>query len=267
MPVFGSEPKNLGGLIQWLVVICFLSVAPFSQSQQAAAIILDNGWASPMHGGTTSMKELGSLLSVFARPSPNLDAAPDIELYRGVTYLMPLAEAKTKLNLTSSIVPKNKVITAGFPKDSLFHHCFDGIFEGVYNKLYLVTDKADQVVAIQLVSESPRRDQAEPVFEAPDWSMFNFINNRRKATTKLWVYHDVYFLKTGTWRQYKATSTINQPTGNETILRIDSVLMDPALSRNGYRTQDWKFLETSRLYLPKPLMELILHYISVTGAR
>lgn len=250
---------------------CLLLLSSFtvcSVAQDTTGLALDNGWASPMHGGSAAMKELASLLSPFARPSPNVAPAPEVEIYQGVTYLMPFVEAKQKLGLKQTMVPKNKVITAGFPKDSLFHYAFDGIFDGGFNKLYLVTDKADQVVAVQLVCESPRRDMVRDIHTAPDWSMYNFINNRRKATTRLWVDHQTHFLRTGSWRQYRKVSGYSHPEGKETVIRIDSVLMDPD-SPNGtnYRGQEWKLLEVSQLYLPKPLMELMMHYIGTTGQR
>lgn len=236
----------------------------------ASTLSLDNGWLGPVNGGSTATKELGSLLSSLASPSATLTAADDVEIFQGVTYLMPLAEAKTKLGLTQNIVPKNKIITGGFPKDSCSYHAFDGIFEGGYNKLYLVTDKADQVLAVQLVSESPRRDMAERVFSATDWSYYNFITNRRKATTKIWVRHEVYFLSTfgnkTVWRR-RQDSSFGQLNGNERVFRIDTVLYDPDMDRYGVRGKDQRFLEVSRLYVPKPFVELILHCISQGGSR
>lgn len=250
-----------------MIVVFTFQASAFAQSP-SSGLVLDNGWASPMHGGIAAMKELGSLLSPFARPSPNVAPAPDIEIYQGVTYLMPYAEAKQKLGLTQNIVPKNKVITAGFPKDSLFHYAFDGIFDGGFNKLYIVTDKADQVVAVQLVCESPRRDMLRDIYTAPDWSMYNFINNRRKATTRLWVDHQTHFMRSGSWRQYRKVSGYAHPEGKETVIRIDSALMDPdSLKGSNHRGQEWKLLEVSQLYLPKPLMELMLHTISTTSQR
>lgn len=72
------------------------------------------------------MEDLGALLSPFAQPSNDTSQAPNTESYQGVTYLMPYAEARDKLNLIQKVVAKNKVGCPGFPKDSFFHYAFDG---------------------------------------------------------------------------------------------------------------------------------------------
>lgn len=237
----------------------------------AGTLSLDNGWLGPVNGGSTATKELGALLSPLASPSANTSSADGLEIFQGVTYLMPLGEAKTKLNLTQNIVPKNKIVTGGFPKDSCFYHAFDGIYEGGYNKLYLITDKAEQVLAVQLVAESPRRDMAERFSSPTDWSYYNFITNRRKATTKTWVRHETYFPTAfggkAVWRKFQSNSSFGQLAGNETVLRIDTVLFDPDLDRYGMKGTDQRFLEVSRIYLPKPFIELMLHCVTQAGTR
>ena len=211
------------------------------------------------------MKDLGAILSPFAKPSINLSAVPGLEIYEGVTYLMPYEQAKKALNLNQRVVPKNKVNCPGFPKDSFFHYAFDGTFEGHFNKLYIVTDKADQVVAIQFVAESPKRENVEAPNDPTDAHTYNFINYRGKGTKRLWVEHIAYFQdKKGNWRRYRnpSRSSYDQPEGPVDILRIDSLLMDPDASSSGFRRNNWKPLEAVRLYLPKPMMELILQCVN-----
>ncbi len=232
---------------------------------QQGGISLDRGWLTPLQGGSATMKDLGSLLSTFAKPNENTGPSPDIKIYEGVTYLMPLDEAKKTLNLTQKIVPKNMVNCPGFPKDSFFHYAFDGIFDGHFDKLFIVTDRGDQVVAIQLVSESPKSDQIDAPYKATDWHTYNFINYRTKATKRLWIDHKPYFEDKNGWQEYSATSTYRQPKEEVKVLRIDSLLMDPDMSSSGSRGSKWKPLEAVRLYLPKPMMELILHCIRATA--
>ncbi len=66
-----------------------------------------------------------------------------------------------KLGLQSAIKSKNAVVCPGFPSDSFSSSTFDGRFDGEYNRLYLVTDCADQVASIRLVCENPTRSGSE----------------------------------------------------------------------------------------------------------
>jgi hypothetical protein len=227
--------------------------------------VLDRLWLTPIQGGSATIKDLGALLSPFASAVANTAAAPNLKIYRGVTYLMPYLEAKRLLNLEQKVVPKNKVICPGFPRDSFFHYSFSGNYEGHYNQLYIVTDKADQVVAIQLVSESPKVDQVESPSKPTDWHTYNFVNSRTKGTKRLWIDHKPWFEDKKGWHEYSATNAYRQPKGELELLRIDTVLLDPDLTTYGNRGQNWKPLEAVRLYLPKPMMELILQCVRSTN--
>lgn len=204
------------------------------------------------------MEDLGVLLSPFAQPSNDTSQAPRTEIYQGVTYLMPYAEAREKLNLLQKVVAKNRVGCPGFPRDSFFHYAFDGNFDGHFNKLYIVVDRADQVVAIQLVTESPKADQVDAPYKETVWHAYNFVNARTKASRRLWIDHKPFFQNEQGWREYSTKYTYGQPKGPVDVLRIDSLLMNPDLTNSGNRGTNWKPLEAVRLYLPKPMMQLIL---------
>jgi len=238
---------------------------PIQPVTQPQGVVLDRLWLTPMQGGSATMKDLGALLSPFASAVVNTGPAPNLKIYRGITYLMPYLEAKKLLNLEQKVVPKNKVICPGFPRDSFFHYSFSGNYEGHYNQLYIVTDKADQVVAIQLVSESPKVDQVDAPSKPTDWHTYNFVNSRTKGTKRLWIDHKPWFEDKKGWHEYSATNVYRQPKGELEVLRIDTVLLDPAtVSSSGYRGNGWKPLEAVRLYLPKPMMELILQCVNST---
>ena len=209
------------------------------------------------------MRDLGALLSPFAKAATDLAPSPGLTIFEGVTYLMPLAQAKAALNLRQQVVPKNVVACPGFPVSSLYAYCFDAAIDGHFNKLYLVTDKADQVVAVELLAESPKRDQVDAPNNATDWHTYDFINTRVKAITTLWIDHKPFFENKGRWEQYDPKYSSRQPSGETGLVRIDSLLLDPA-STKGYkgRGYNWKPLKAMRLYLPKPMMELILQCIS-----
>lgn len=241
-----------------------LLVAGLSAQTPSQGLALDQRWQTPLQGGNDTLKDLGSLLSPFAKPSPNLAPAPGIKIYEEVSYLMPVEDAKKLLKLDQRQAVKNKVLCPGFPKDSLLYHAFDGIFEGHFNKLILVTDRMEQVVALELVAEVPKRDQVDAPYSPTDWHMYNFVLSRTKATRRLWIDHKCHFQEDGRWQEYRPTFTSSQSKGEVQVLRIDSLLIDPG-RREGYRTSDWKPLEAARLYLPKPLMEVILHCVNAGG--
>lgn len=229
----------------------------------SAAIVLDRNWASPLQGGVVAMKELAFILSPFAQANPNPSPYQGPPIYSGVTYLMPLNDAKVAMNVNQQIAAKNRVAAAGFPKDSLFYYVFDGVYEGHFNKLYIVTDRADQVVCIQLVAENPRRDLLEEDYRRPDGHVYNLLLSRSKGTSRLWAENTARFEDSGKWVRYRSGlgSYYNTPKTPVMVLRVDSSLIDPIDRDGSSRSSNWRALEASRLYLPRPIIELILHCI------
>lgn len=208
------------------------------------------------------MQELATLLSPFAKPARNTAPSPGLKIFEGVTYLMPYEEARKTLGLNQRMVPKSMIESAGFPRSSLYVYAFDGAFEGHFNKLYLMTDKADQVVAVHLVAGSPKRDLVDAPTKPTDWHTYNFVNARAKAIPSLWIGHKQFYQEGGQWREYRPTSSYQQAVQSAGLLRIDSVVIDPNDRRDdGYRDANWRALEAVRWYVPQPLMELILHCI------
>ena len=208
-------------------------------------IVLDSHWDSPMQGGTATLRDLGELLSPHAKARRDIGPHPELVIYDKVTYLMPLERAKEALGLKGRFGSKNKVACAGFPSGSLFHYGFSGIFEGEFNQLYIVTDKADQVVSIQLVNEHPREAPAYHSSFRKDktqWHTYNFVNARTKAKDTMVIEHKV------------------TPSGGG--LRVDGVLQD-LVKRNGSSSSfDLKALERVRWYVPLPLAGLIQECIN-----
>ncbi len=183
-----------------------------------------------MQGGSATIKDLRRLLSPHPQSAHNTAAAPNIEIYRGVGYLMARDVTIQKLGLQSAIKSKNAVVCPGFPSDSFSSSTFDGRFDGEYNRLYLVTDCADQVFN----SASLRKPHAKRVGASTDWYCYNFVNYRVKALPRLGISHQVGL------------------ENNGSLLRIESVLID----------SKGRPAEAVRWFLPKPLAELILFCIS-----
>jgi hypothetical protein len=64
-----------------------------TSSTPPGAIVLDKGWQTPIQGGSSTMEDLGVLLSPFAQPSNDTSQAPKTEINQGTTNLMPYVEA------------------------------------------------------------------------------------------------------------------------------------------------------------------------------
>lgn len=236
--------------------------APQGQQRSTEGIALDSYWDSPLQGGRNAMQELATLISPFAKPARNTAPSPGLKIFEGVTYLMPYEEARKILNLNQRMVPKSMIESAGFPRSSLYVYAFDGTFEGHFNKLYLMTDKADQVVSVHLVAGSPKRDLVDAPARPTDWHTYNFVNARAKAVPSLWIGHKQFYQERGQWSEYRPTGSYQQVVQSAGLLRIDSVLIDPNSRRDDdYRDANWRALEAVRWYVPQPLMELILHCI------
>ena len=196
------------------------------------------------------MKDLHILLSGNAKAAKST-GPEEARLYKSVNYLMPLGQATKELNLKQSPASKNTVECPGFPRNSLFYIAYDGSFEGHYNRLYIVVDKADQVVAVQLVDETPNQhDASNDLNRYPplggtgltrgEFHTYNFINSHSKSLNSLRITHSVF----------------PENTYQFDTLRIDSQVYEGR-----------KCLEAVRLYLPKSLVELILYCIDKSGIK
>ena len=236
------------------------------KAKPPSGISLARDWDSPLQGNSATMKDLGILLAGFVKPKVSTGLSPDIKIFQGISYLMPFVEARRILNIPgSSSASRNKVVCPGFPKDSFFYVRFDGTFEGHYNQLYMVLDKADQVVSVQLVDEKPRKDKDHEYFAFNgDWHTYNFINMRTRATPKLSISHKVTFTIDGdVWYQSSSGGSLMEKEKGSQLFRIDSLLVES----NGHSTYDWKPLQSVRWYLPRPVAELSLYYINKSGSR
>src|SRR5438552_7460813 len=154
------------------------STTPGTQLQ----VSLQPGYDSRMQGGDISMRELQSLLSPHCSEGVDLSGV-GTKIYNGVTYLMDSEQAATVLGLAHSVPSRVPVAAPGFPKNSTYYIGYDGAFEGHFNRLYLMTDTANNVVAIQLVDEHPKgRWKPAAALAAATWSTYNFINARMRAS-------------------------------------------------------------------------------------
>jgi len=254
----------------WAFIITSLTLSPLpaqpsalATGTQSASLVLDRGWESPLQGNSLTMKELASLLSPFFQPNANTAPSPGTEIYQGVTYLMPLEDAKQKLAITQRLSPKTRVACPGFPKDSFYSYMVTGSFEGDYDQMHIVTDLADHVVAIQLVSTSLKK-RVTHEYDDHGYHTYNFINNKVKAVNTIRINHEVQYevgVRVKTWRTYDSRNT--KLPNDLTFVRIDSEAIAMQMGSNSL--SKGKIIETVRWYVPKPLAELILYCVRKNG--
>jgi|GEM_PF-2283680 len=206
-----------------------------------------------------AVSDFRTVLSVVAGESPPTDR-PDIRAGFGkdavLFGLSWLAHAdrfleKFQDEIKNRTGSKTQISMPGFPKSSFFYYAFDGNFTkfaeidvsdpgagavsassspvrisevGVFNRMHLVTDSYDQVVAVQFSCEAPSR---EPRFSANnEVGIFNYVLFRRKAM------RTAAFYQTDEYKDFYKVTTI-------------------------LKTQEGRLLEVNVLYLPKPCAELI----------
>jgi len=216
------------------------AAAPSTTSGTQLQVSLQPGYDSRMQGGDISMRELQLLLSSHCSEGVDLSGA-GTKIYNGVTYLMDSEQAATNLGLAHSVPSRVPVAAPGFPKSSMYYMGYDGAFEGHFNRIYLVTDTANKVVAIQLVDEHPKgRWKSAAALAAATWSTYNFINARMRAS-------DTARVQAASKRQ-----------GN--IVVIDTQVFQRVRTRVGRTNVDrYEEQENAKLLIPTPFARIILH--------
>jgi len=220
------------------------STTPGTQLQ----VSLQPGYDSRMQGGDISMREMQLLLSSHCSEGVDLSGA-GTKIYNGVTYLMDSEQAATVLGLAHSVPSRVPVAAPGFPKNSTYYLGYDGAFEGHFNRLYLVTDTANKVVAIQLVDEHPKgRWKSAAALAAATWSTYNFINARMRASDTVRV------------------QAVSKRQGN--IILIDTQVYQRVRTRAGRKNVDrYEEQENAKLFIPIPFARIILHCAKIGLAK
>jgi hypothetical protein len=216
------------------------AAAPSTTPGTQLQVSLQPGYDSRMQGGDISMRELQLLLSSHCSEGVDLSGA-GTKIYNGITYLMDSEQAATNLGLAHSVASRVPVAAPGFPKNSLYYIGYDGAFEAHFNRIYLVTDTANKVVAIQLVDEHPKgRWKSAAALAAATWSTYNFINARMRASDTARV------------------QAVSKRQGN--IIAIDTQVYQRVQTRVGKKNVDrYEEQENAKLFIPIPFARIILH--------
>ena len=213
---------------------------PFSAPASQLQVSLQPGYDSRMQGGDIAMRELQLLLSPHCTEAVDLSGA-GTKIYSGVNYLMDSERAVAALGLAHVIPSRVPLATAGFPKNSMYYIGYDGAFEGHFNRLYLVTDVANKVVAIQLLDEHPKAKwKSATSLAAASWSTYNFVNAKMRASDLMRV---------------QAVAT--RQGG---VVVIDTHMHQFVRKKVGRTNVDrYEEQENSKLFIPIPFARIILH--------
>ena len=225
------------------------------KAAETRKIVLGANWNSRSQGGEMTRKDLALLLGGAGAASESVEGDPTVLLFGDVPFLAPLAAARKSLQLEGITPSVTKVTTPGLPLGSFSAHAFSGIFSGGYNRLYLITDNANQVVSILLVDETTRQRTSD-VADSMGYHTYNFIGGRVKGTGELVVKHQL---------------TTGAPRG---VVVVESMLIDPndsevpAKSTTTTKTtktarppRTGKVMERSRWFVPVPVVNLILRCV------
>ena len=180
------------------------------------------------------MSELQSLLSQHCTAAADLGGY-GIDFYNGVRYLMEASEAANILGISHNLPSRVRLATPGFPRQGMYYDAYDGSFEGPFNRLYLVTDAANRVVALQLVDEHPREGSSPT---GTNWNTYNFINSRMRASALVRV--------------------DDESRRQADVIEITTHMYQPEkLGRRG--ASRYREVENTKLLIPVPFARIILH--------
>ncbi|MCW1925103.1 hypothetical protein OKA05_21255 [Luteolibacter arcticus] len=129
-----------------------------------------NPLAQAEGGKSRVMEDLRSVLSKYGTPKEDTDPHPDALIYKGpawydggpqitIPYLMPMDQALALLVKRPGPASRRPAVAPGFPPGMEVHE-YD-IRSGVFNRMFIIVDQAQQVVALQAKSEN-KNDPAIP---------------------------------------------------------------------------------------------------------
>lgn len=214
---------------------------PQPSASRTRTIYLRQGYDSRMQGGDITMRELQSLLSPHC--SAEIDISGEgIEIYHGVRYLMDVAEAAKILNLRG-VPSRAQLATPGFPRSSMYYVAYDGTFEGHFNRLYFVTDAANNVTSVQLVDEHPKSPPEHFSRDSENsWYTYNFVNTRLRAS--------------------ESARVIPQSKRDRDLIRIETRMYQGFRKQSGhFISHPYQEMENTKLLIPIPFARIILHCI------
>jgi hypothetical protein len=136
---------------------------------------------------------------------------------------------------------------------------FDGLFDGRYNRLDLVTDMADQVVCVSLVDETPR-DRDRAYWRPGEWLTYNFVGYGVMALSTMKVEYLLEDLRS--YRTSQNSPAVYRWEAHDRFMPSNATATSLRRVNTRLLDKDGKVKELTRWYVPKPLADLILHCVS-----
>lgn len=207
------------------------------------------GALSQSSGGKSRvMKDLQSVLSEYGKPENDSGPHPEALVYRGpawfpgggeisIPYLMPRVKALALLVQRPGLASPRPALAPGFPP-GMINYEYDIRF-GVYNRMFVIVDQADQVVALQIKAENGN-DPSIPVLPPaePHWN---------QAIMPMGSTIDFIEPRTG-----QAAASVLDLRAKEKRIIIDLEYPPPPYTK----------IETV-LFLPEPMVKLCLFHIAL----
>lgn len=173
------------------------------------------------------------MLDGFAEPGKDTSARPGVEIYKAVTYLMPLAKAQTALGLTGQIQGGGKPSLVGFPSGLSFT-AFSKV-PGRSFQVRLLLDRDSQVVAVEYLAKDERALPPAPEpLGPPD-------------------------------RTFAGKTYDFVPQGNAAVPR--------SFTQVSWNRKDYVIIATrggpdvADLYIPKPMVSIVLYCLNLSPAK
>ena len=152
------------------------------------SLIPQPNWCKSPGDERVNLIELLKILDHDSQADKSLEISEHPEILRGVTLMMPIREAMAKLGISKEPIPSRSPVS--HPGIPLYFRTFPckyslvGEPDDYFNLLTVITDAEDRVVGLQFVCENP---SSKMYYPKEDFRTYNFVNNRRKSSTKLKV--------------------------------------------------------------------------------
>jgi hypothetical protein len=172
-----------------------------SDPRKFARICLDRSWTD-CRDYKEATADFRRVLGVKVRDNPGIRPELDPDFGKGATvigkpFLCPINDFVSSLKRAKGLKATSarvRVGMSGFPKNSFYYHSYDGDFTSYspfakcsFNRMYVVTDHWDQVVATQFTSESPKN---AGYIADRGIGVFNYVQFRRLGKPSAWArYH------------------------------------------------------------------------------
>jgi hypothetical protein len=240
------------------------NLPPAAAAGSLTGIVLAKEWSGHLTEGaggqTMKMKDLQDLLSGYGKADRDIDVHPDVTVYEGspldpslgsncrITYLMPLAQAEKLLFKSRGIVTGGRAVAPGFP-DGLFMQIYE-VRAGIYNRLIILTDIAQQVVSLEFKAEGVNYYPVSPPFIKLErnWHTHDYMNTQNKGQPGIQIDTRVNDL-----RSRGGFIVVNMTGGSQPPQIAQPIVLKPAR---------FSPKETSTWYLPEPMISLILYTLS-----